>query len=368
MIDDSFGDTPDMLSFFSDTLGVKYPWPKYAQNAMYDFGGGMENVSATTLGERNLADKRGGFRTMASLNSHELAHQWFGDYVTCRDWGHIWLNESFATFMQALYFEHSRGKDAYDQQIESNMQAYFNESRRYKRPIATNLYPNADAMFDSHTYPKGAVVLHTLRRKLGDARFFAGLHRYLTTHANQPAVSNDLCEAMTEASGVNCEPFWNQWIYKPGHPVIDTSWTWDDAAGEIVLSVKQTQDTRDGTPVYDVGDVRRDRGERQAAQTEAVHLTEADQQFRFKCDAKPDAVLFDPDHVFLREIPKRNWAPEELPHILALAPCAIDRAQALARMVAGKPSDAAVAAAVARAARGQGRVPRARAARGPRRI
>jgi aminopeptidase N len=356
MIDDSFGDTGDMLSFFSDRLGVKYPWPKYAQNAMYDFGGGMENVSSTTLGERSLADARGGFRTMASLNAHELAHQWFGDYVTCRDWGHIWLNESFATFMQALYFEHSRGKDAYDAQIESNMQAYFNESRRYQRPIATNLYPNPDAMFDSHTYPKGSVVLHTLRRKIGDQRFFAGLERYLTTHAHQPVVSDDLCQAMSEASGVNCEPFWNQWIYKPGHPVIDASWTWDDAAGEVVLTVKQTQDTRGGAPIYDV-DTSVGFAANGKLETESVRLTEAEHRFRFKRAAKPAAVLFDPDHVFLREIRKRNWLPEELPHILALAPCAVDRKAALALLTGGMPTDAAVMAAVAALRADRGAVP-----------
>ena len=96
-IDASFGDTPDMLSFYSDTFGYKYPWAKYAQNAMYDFGGGMENASATTLQESALTDGKDGFRSMASLNSHELGHQWFGDTVTCQDWGNIFNNESFAT-------------------------------------------------------------------------------------------------------------------------------------------------------------------------------------------------------------------------------------------------------------------------------
>ncbi|HEV2473046.1 MAG TPA: M1 family metallopeptidase, partial [Chthonomonadales bacterium] len=115
MIPGSFGNTPDMLQFFSTILGFKYAWPKYAESAMLDFGGGMENVSATTLGAYSLTDKRSGLYPMSSLDSHELAHQWFGDLVTCKFWGDIWLNESFATFFQMLYTEHLYGKDGYDE-------------------------------------------------------------------------------------------------------------------------------------------------------------------------------------------------------------------------------------------------------------
>ncbi len=252
LIDGSFGDTKDMLSFYSKMTGVKYVWPKYAEDAMYDFGGGMENVSATTLQESALTEPREGFHRMASLNSHELGHQWFGDFVTCKDWGQIWLNESFATFMQMMYFEHSRGKTGYDEEVEANMRSYFNESRRYQRPIMTRMYSNPDVMFDSHTYPKGGVVLHTLRKLLGDDVFWAGIKLYLTTNAHTPVESWQLCKAMTDSSGINCEPFFTQWIYKPGHPVLDPTWTWDDSAKQVVVKVQQTQDTSNGTPIYDI--------------------------------------------------------------------------------------------------------------------
>src|SRR5579872_3716098 len=142
LLDYSFEDTPDMLSYFSDLTGVKFAWPKYAQNAMYDFGGGMENVSATTLPEGALTDAREGRHAMDSLNAHELAHQWFGDLVTCRDWGEIWLNESFATLFEALYMEHSRGRTAYAKELDGDMAGYIGESRRYKHPLATHLYTN----------------------------------------------------------------------------------------------------------------------------------------------------------------------------------------------------------------------------------
>lgn len=345
LIDGSFGDTKDMLSLYSTLTGVKYPWPKYAQDAMFDFGGGMENVSATTLGEGSLTEPREGFHRMASLNSHELGHQWFGDYVTCKDWGQIWLNESFATFMQMMYFEHSRGKTGYDEEVENNIQSYLGESRRYKRPIMTRMYRNPDQMFDSHTYPKGGVVLHTLRKWLGDEAFWAGIKLYLNTNAHTPVESWQLCKALTDSSGINCEPFFQQWIYSPGHPVIDPSWTWDANKNQVVMTVKQIQDTSDGTPIYDVstsvGIISNGRLTRTP-----MHLSKASDELRIPCAAKPDAVLFDPDHVFLREIPQSHWSQEELPAILQVAPNCIDRGTALRRLLADSPKDDAVKLAV----------------------
>ena len=344
LIDPSFGDTPDMLSFFSKITGVKYPWPKYAQNAMYDFGGGMENVSATTLGENSLTDGRDGFRTMASLNSHELGHQWFGDYVTCKDWGTVWLNESFATYMENMYMEHSRGKYAYDREIEGDMQSYFREARRYKRPIVTTLYNNPDQMFDSHTYPKGGAVLHTIRRRIGDDAFFRGLNLYLTRNHNNPVETPELIRAFTEASGVNMQPFFDQWLYKPGHPVVDYAWTYSEGKGELSLIVKQTQDTSIGTPIYDiptkvavfVGGTM---------QSLPVTLNAAEQTITLKT-AKPDAVILDPEHDFLREM-KHAFAASELPVIVQYAPNAIDKNAAFAQLLKETPSDDAVKIAAA---------------------
>jgi aminopeptidase N len=343
LLESSFGDTSDMLSFYSDITGVKYAWPKYAEDAMYDFGGGMENVSATTLPESALTDARAGFHTMASLNAHELAHQWFGDLVTCKDWGHIWLNESFATFFEALYMEHSRGKIAYAQEINGDIQGYLGESRRYKRPIATNLYPNPNLMFDSHTYPKGASVLHTLRRMLGDKQFFAGIHAYLVAHQHTPVESRDLCRSMTEATGTNLEAFFEQWVYKPGHPVLDTTWTWDEAARKVVLTVKQTQDTSDGTPIYTIPTAVGLIANGQLTRI-PVTLSQAVQVFKLDAAARPDAVLLDPNHDFLCEVPTKHWAATELPFILQLGPNPIDRADAMTKMLTGTPSDSAVQA------------------------
>lgn len=329
LINNSFSDTPDMLSFFSKVLGVKYPWPKYAQNAMYDFGGGMENVSNTILGEGNLTEARDGFRRMASLNAHELAHQWFGDLVTCMHWGDTWLNESFATYMDSAYMEHSRGKAGYDWAVKDNMNSYFFEARRYKRPLSTKLYSDADGMFDSHSYPKGGAILHTLRRFLGDEAFYAGLNYYLTKWRHTPVESAQLRRSMTEATGINVEPFWAQWIEAPGHPVLDYTWTYD--GGKLKVTVKQTQDTSDGTPVYNIP-TKVGYSDGGVFKSLPLTISKKEETFEFTISPKPKAVLLDPDQDFLREIPKLNWAAEELPYILQFAPTAPDRQEAFNRL------------------------------------
>ncbi|MEZ0327026.1 MAG: M1 family metallopeptidase [Fimbriimonas sp.] len=354
-IDDSFGHTKDMLSFFSNRVGVKYPWPKYAQNAMYDFGGGMENVSATTLGEGSLTEARAGYFNMDSLNSHELGHQWFGDLVSCYNWGDTWLNESFATYMDAMYFQHSRGEVSYQYEIDGNMRGYFGEASRYKRPLSTKMYPNGDAMFDSHSYPKGGAILHTLRQYLGDEAFFEGLKQYLTKWRHTPVESAQLRRAMTEASGINVEPFWAQWIEKPGHPVLD--YTWSFTAGDgLALTVKQLQDTSDGTPIYDIpatvdfissGGIR---------VSQPVHLTKAEETFKWQLTTKPAAVVFDPEHRFLRQIPNLHWTEAELPVIARFASNAPDRAEALRRLLE-KSTEASIALAVELFSKDMGRDP-----------
>jgi aminopeptidase N len=336
-IDDSFGDTKDMLSFFSTTLGVRYPWPKYAEDAMWEFSGGMENVSATTLGAESLTDRFEGFRTMSDLNAHELAHQWFGDLTTCRDWGQIWLNESFAEYLMLAYTEHARGKAAYEQQVASSTNDYLQEARQYTRPLATNLYPDPDSMFDSHTYPKGAVILHTLRRQLGDEPFYKGLNLYLTRMKHSPAGTSDLSRAINDATGINVEPFFDQWIDKPGHPVLDYIWTWDDASRDVVLHVKQLQDTSTGAPIYriptKVGIITGTTVIRRP-----ITLSEKEQEIRVPATAKPDAVLLDPDLDFLKEIPQQHWSQAEWPVILQYAPNAVDRETALTKLVASATS------------------------------
>ena len=345
-IDDSFGDTPDMLEFYSQRFGYKYPWAKYAQNAMYDFGGGMENVSATTLGEGSLTEAREGFRNMASLNSHELGHQWFGDTITCQDWGNIFNNESFATLLEMLYFEHSRGQNAYLWEVENNQNSYLAEARRYKRPIITNLYPNGDAMFDSHTYPKGGDVLHTLRRFLGDEAFFGGLSHYLNTYQHTPVTYAQMERSFEEATGINVQPFFDQWFLKPGHPVIAYDWKVDGS--NVVVTIKQTQDTSDGTPIYRIPNATLGvvKG---GTLTKVPFVLEGATQTVTIPGSSADAVVLDPDHDFLRVV-SRVTPPTEREN-LAILKSVADPAQRTVAMnaLAASATPAAVDAIVAAA-------------------
>ena len=339
LLKDSFGYTPDMLQTFSDALGVKYVWPKYAQSYVYDFPGGMENVSATTLGGfGGLIDKRSGPARLASLTSHELAHQWFGDLVTCEDWGDVWLNESFATFFAMYYEEHLRGRGAYEDTVDSTRLGYLRA--RTLHAISTQMYSNPDVMFDSsHTYDKGGVVLHMMRRYLGDDDFFHSLGHYLKVNAYKPVDAHDLEKAITEQTGRNMKPFFDQWIFKPGHPVLTPTWSYDEAAKAVVLRVKQVQDTTDGTPIYNfpltVGLLRDTAGSSGHLERQVVTLDKADQEYRLPAETKPSAVIIDPDHDLLRELRDVTWTDDQMPAILRWAPNSADRRYAIEQIKSG---------------------------------
>lgn len=337
LLHSTFDHTPDMLSFFSKTFGVKYAWPKYAQTCVPDFGGGMENVSATTLGVF-LSDSRSTKNSSSSLTSHELGHQWFGDLVTCNDWGDTWLNEGFATFAETIYIEHQSGKDAYEQERVGNLRGYLNEARRYKRPESTQLYANGDVMFDAHTYNRGSLVLHMLRRELGDKTFFAGIKNYLNKHAYQNVVTADFSEAMSKTSGRDLGAWFKQWVFSPGHPVLDYSWSYDDNTKNVVLKVKQTQDVKSGTPIYNLpikvallsaGDVK-------LCRTVSVVSDRAEQEFQIPVTIKPDSLVLDPEHDLLAELKAPKWAATELPALLKFAPSYQERSRAARQLLAGE--------------------------------
>ena len=178
----AFGDTPEMVRFFSQKLGVPYPWNKYAQIAVSDFiFGGMENTTATTQTDLTLHDARAHLDFSSNgLVAHELAHQWFGNLLTCKHWSHAWLNEGFATYFDALFHEHHKGTDEFRYYMHQNAKAYFREdAEHYRRPIVTNVYKEPIDLFDHHLYEKGSLVLHMLRYMLGDAAFWGSLQQYV---------------------------------------------------------------------------------------------------------------------------------------------------------------------------------------------
>ncbi len=235
---------PDMVKFFSEKTGVKYPYPKYAQSFVEDFGGGMENISATTMIEEMIYDERQLLDgDQDGLQAHELAHQWFGDYVTTREWGQIWLNESFATYFDALYQQHNKGHEEFlYSNIRSNQDAYYGTwNQGNRRPIVTKHYADKDAMFDTYAYPRGAAVLHMLHKHLGDELWWKAINHYLVSNAHQPVSTEDFRIAIEETTGQSMDWFFDEWLYRMGHPKFEVTKNYDEAAKKLTLNVKQTQ-------------------------------------------------------------------------------------------------------------------------------
>lgn len=306
---------PATMKFFSEITGVKYPYPKYSQAFVEDFGGGMENISATTMIEEMIHDDRELLDTDSEgLQSHELAHQWFGDYVTCRDWGQIWLNESFATYMQAMWTEKLKGHEEFlYADVRGNQNATLDTWKQgNRRPIVTKYYASKDGMFDTYAYPGGGAVLHMLRKHLGDKLFFASLKNYLTTNAHQPVSTEDLRIAVEETSGQSMDWFFDQWLYKMGHPVFEVAQNYDDASKKLTLNVKQTQkiDISNEYPQVEFyqsyADVEIDN------RIERVWLKpQAENVFTFDAATKPKLVNFDYEGTLLKEM-KFDKSTDEL--------------------------------------------------------
>jgi aminopeptidase N len=235
----TFGRTRTMLGYFSKRFGIHYPWAKYAQVVAYNFGGGMENTSATTMGdilqdERSVIDGNS-----ESIISHELAHQWWGDLVTCRDWAHIWLNEGFASYAECLWDEHSKGPDAYAYNLFRKSAQAIAGGRA--RPVVDRHYNQPMSMFDSRAYPKGAWLLHMLRRRLGEEAFWKGVQRYGETHRLQSAETYDFRRTLERVSGRDLERFFYDWTERAGSPDLEVTTEYLPAAKQARVTVKQTQ-------------------------------------------------------------------------------------------------------------------------------
>ena len=296
--------TPDMVSFFSDKLDVPYPYNKYAQVFVGDFiFGGMENTTATTLTDTALMDERAFLDNNAnSLVAHELAHQWFGDLLTCQEWAHGWLNEGFATYFDALYKQHHDGEDEFRYWMYGTSQSYFSEDPgHYRRPIVTNVYHAPIDLFDRHLYEKGALVLHMLRYVLGEDAWWKAMHHYVTKHREQNVVTSDLQRAVEEATGRSMGWFFDQWVLRPGYPEFKVDYSWDDTLKAAKLTVNQTQSTDNNTPIFrmpiDVAFIT-DSG----TETRRVEVTEKEHVFYIPLEQKPLSVRFDPDNWVLKKL------------------------------------------------------------------
>jgi aminopeptidase N len=336
----TFANTPRMIDLFSRLTGQKYPYPRYSQITVAEFiYGGMENTSATTLTDQTLHDERAHLDFSSEpLISHELAHQWFGDLLTCRDWSHGWLNEGFATYFEIIWKEHSTTRDDADYDRLGDMEAYFDEDgHRYRRAIVTNVFHEPTDVFDRHLYEKGGCVLHMLRQELGEARFWKAIGHYVQKHRGGSVETRDLARAIDEATGVNPDRFVQQWVFSPGHPEISAELSWDEAQKLVKVALKQTQDTKDGTPVFALPlDVRVTVGGKH--RDVRVLFDEAQQTFLIPADGKPEQVVIDPGNHYLKTLDEKK--PDEWLHAqLGGAERAIDRIRAARALgKAGEPT------------------------------
>ena len=306
----SFGKTPQMIDTFEAALGVPYPYARYSQIAVADFiFGGMENTSATTQTDRTLHDERAHLDFSSEpLVAHELAHQWFGDLVTCRDWSQAWLNEGFATYFETVWMEASRGWDEYQRDVFEIVGRYLDEDgERYRRPIVCNVYRDPIELFDRHLYEKGAAVLHMLRGELGWERMKRALRQYVGDNAARSVETIDLVRAIERATGRNVREFFAQWIDRGGHPELEVRASWDGERSALTLEIEQKQtideDHRPYVFDFDLGlvsaapeAIARDAGDGPVAgeQRLRVHVERAHESFVIACAAKPALIRIDP--------------------------------------------------------------------------
>ncbi len=247
------GKTPQMMQFFSDFTGVEYPYDKYAQTVVEIYTGAMEHTTATTHSFTLLMDKKAAFDndTLVPVVAHELAHQWFGDLVTCRDWSNGWLNEGFATYFELMWIEHDLGQNMFKQSMTDVKEWYLGEDKHYRRPIVYHIFhSDGFELFDAHMYGKGAWVLHMLRHQLGDAAFKRAIKTYLERYREKEVITADLERTFEESTGRSLAHYFQQWVYSGGYPEFTVNYSWNGESKLAKIKIKQTQKVDELTPCF----------------------------------------------------------------------------------------------------------------------
>ena len=323
-----FGNTPEMIGFFSKVLGVDYAWDKYAQIPVRDYvSGAMENTGAVIFGEsiqrttRELLD-----RTGEDIIAHELFHHWFGDLVTCESWSNLPLNESFATYGEYLWEEHKYGRDAADLHHYESYAGYISESSRKKEHLIRFEYEDKEDMFDGHSYNKGGQVLHMLRKQVGDEAFFASLKLYLDRNRFNSAEIHDLRLAFEAVTGEDLNWFFSQWFLSAGHPELQITHLYDEAVKKYTVTIKQNQDLKESplfrlpmwVDIYIGGKKER----------KQIVVERQKQEFVFEVSGKPDWVNVDAEKPTLCTR-KETFSREENAFIFNNSKLFIERSKAI---------------------------------------
>ncbi len=293
----TFGNTPEMIAFYSKITGVDYPWPKYDQVSGRDYiFGAMENTSITLHDEGVQQDARelvDGNSLWDGIIAHELFHQWFGDYVTTESWSNITLNESFADYGETLWDEYKYGKEAGDEHIYLDRRNYLSDRDGMNKSLVRFHYENAIDAFDDVGYQKGGAILHMLRHYVGDSAFFKSLHQYLTANKFGSAEVNNLRLAFEQVTGKDLNWFFNQWYYGQGHPKLDISYDYENGIAKVII--KQLQPSLFKLPLaIDVY-------EGLSKKRYQVWANNAVDTFSFAVTAKPNLINVDADKILLSD-------------------------------------------------------------------
>ena len=295
-----FGETPQMIEFFSTRLGVEYPWPKYSQVVARDYvSGAMENTTATLHGDnlnrnsRQILDE-----DYHDYVSHELFHQWFGDLVTCESWSNVTVNESMADYGEYLWNEHRYGKEYADWKNRQASDKYMNESKRGKNvDLVRYHYDDREEVFDTHTYEKGGRILHMLRNMIGDDAFFKSLQLYLTKYKFGNAEVSQLRKAFEDVTGRDLSIFFNQWYFGNGHPIVNFNYSYTTDSIYVKVSQKHNTDTWLTYELPFTIDIHYGK----TVETHKVVLKKKSQTFAFKANGKPDLIDGDGERILLCE-------------------------------------------------------------------
>lgn len=331
-----FGNTPEMIGFYSKKLGVDYVWDKYDQIVVHDYvSGAMENTGAVIFGDQvEQTDREMLDKSYEYIVAHELFHHWFGDLVTCESWSNLPLNESFADYAQYLWDEHKYGRDEADYNLWKNWNQYLDDSKNKQVSLIRFEYEKQDDMFDSHSYEKGGCILHMLRKYVGDEAFFESLKLYLTKNKFKSAEIHHLRLAFEEVTGEDLNWFFNQWFLRPGHPYLEVSYRFDSIQNTQYIYTSQTLS---GSSLFGESfnyriPVNVDLYTNSGILHKKIVIENALDTFTFQLEAKPEIVNFDADKAITSVKIERKEAQEWVSQFHK-APLWADRMNALANLV-----------------------------------
>ena len=301
----SFRYTKECMEYFEEEIGVPYPWAKYDQITVQDFHwGGMENTSQTTLNASTLfSSETENIRSSQGLMAHELAHQWFGDLVTCKDWSQLWLNEGFATYYTHLFAGHKDGIDEMRYGLYRDRKSLTGRGGD-TTAMVNRKYNSPEEMFRKYgfmSYSKGSWVLHMLRSQLGPELFRKSVKTYLERHKHGNVVTEDLRSIIEETSGQSFDRFFDQYVFHAHHPELKISYAWDEKTKLAKLSVKQEQKVDANVLLFHVRLPVRFTVDGQALDR-SLHITKAAEDFYLRLAKAPSIGRIDPDVTLLAKL------------------------------------------------------------------